>query len=275
MTPTCAVTPSRLAGPCRTGRRGRALPRVTRAPPCPDRLWFLQRGSRWGSSTSGGSVTWEPARNAASQAPPRPLTQPLGGWCLRGPPGDRRTRRAVCARQAPGRRPALPSATFFPGCALRGRAVAGWAGTASPSSAIVLAFLRRSPGPSFLRFAPRDPTGSSDSRGLKGHVTQHPVSQRSRPSWSRRRLRISSQGSPSASAARPRGDSDRELCVCVYARARRGYCTARAPNIKKTWAGLKGQQASSSGRRDSQPSLLPWFRQDPRAPRSPEVELLS
>lgn len=62
--------------------------------------------------------------------------------------------------------------------------------------------------------------------------------------------------------------------VCVYARARRGYCTARAPNIKKTWAGLKGQQASSSGRRDSQPSLLPWFRQDPRAPRSPEVELL-
>lgn len=96
MTPTCAVTPSRLAGPCRTGRRGRALPRVTRAPPCPDRLWFLQRGSRWGSSTSGGSVTWEPARNAASQAPPRPLTQPLGGWCLRGPPGDRRTRRAVC-----------------------------------------------------------------------------------------------------------------------------------------------------------------------------------
>lgn len=47
-----------------------------------------------------------------------------------------------------------------------------------------------------------------------------------------------------------------KLRACVCARGVGGYCTARASNIQKTCEGLKGRRASSSGRRDSQPSLL-------------------
>lgn len=92
---TCAVTPPRRAAHRRAVQNRQARASASAGDECanvPRLLWFLQRGSRWGSSTGGGGyVTWELASNAASQALPRPLNQPLSGWCLRGPPGDRRT----------------------------------------------------------------------------------------------------------------------------------------------------------------------------------------